>query len=141
MGEGGANKKGRRRLTGEMMYACVTWYAWTVEDESRENAKNDGGLSIKREEREEGERQHWKVWSFSSPQNTLAESIRAFVEPEAGALGELLWRKRMEEDAISERREGNGSKAVVRNSGNSFFQGLEEEDDLVRRETRKLSIV
>lgn len=140
MGEGGANKKGRRRLTGEMMYACVTWYAWAVEDESRENAKNDGGKSIKREEREEGERQHWKVWSFSSPQNTLAESTRAFVEPESGALGEL-WRKRMEEDAISERREGNGSKAVVRNSGNSFFQGLEEEDDLVRRETRKLSIV
>lgn len=76
-----------------------------------------------------------------SPQNTLVESTEAFVEPEAGALGELLWRKRMEEDAISEKLEDKGSKAVVQNSGNPFFQGLEEEDDLVRRETRKLSIV
>lgn len=47
----------------------------------------------------------------------------------------------MEEDAISEKLEGKGSKVVVQNSGNSFFQDLEEEDDLVRRETRKLSIV
>lgn len=76
-----------------------------------------------------------------SPQNTLVESTGAFVEPEAGALGELLWNKRMEEDAISERLEDKGSNAVVQNSGNPFFQGLEEEDDLVRRETRKLSIV
>lgn len=31
------------------MYACVTCYAWAVEDESRENAKNGGGIIIKRE--------------------------------------------------------------------------------------------
>lgn len=29
---------------------------------------------------------------------------------------------------------------MVRNSGNSFFQGLEEEDDLVRREERDQKI-
>lgn len=46
----------------------------------------------------------------------------------------------MEEDAVSERLERKGSKAVVRNSGNSFFQGLEEEDDLVRREERDQKI-
>lgn len=36
-------------MTGELMYACVTWYAWAVGDKSRENAKNDGGIIIKRE--------------------------------------------------------------------------------------------
>lgn len=35
----------------------VTWYDWAVEDGSRENAKNDGGIRIKRK----GARERGKI--------------------------------------------------------------------------------